>query len=725
MVTMRNIKFISVVFLILAGLQIVNAQNTNEPPPPRATPTPLVIPTPRISDIVSKNLGQIPDKSQISRERREQAYAKLLEGQRYIWNLSRSRSQAGLAGNVKLAKQSLLNAVELNPTLAEGYTALAELTLSAPPNDLEEAILLANIAVKIDAGNFGGHRILARLYTIKSRLNSGTLDEVWARKAISEWEEVGRLDSRNAEAFAFLSEFYARTKMPVEHLNALRKWVAAVAPLPQETRFYRTVFNGQGDLSPDNATVKYGNALLEAGETREAVEVLSRAVADNPDSDEAIELLRRAVESADATSSATAILALQQAVFANPENVSLIEILSQIQVRAGKIDEATKVLQDTSAKLMSKNRIAAAVLQIYLGDVYLGANRIDEAVAAYQNALTTRTISENATNDERDFAIRVFDKMIEAYKKANRLSEAKAVIERARVVLGKADLFADKRLITFYLQTGKKAEALQALRALRQRQADDYALLRLEATILAETGKIDEAVALVKSLIGKKPASNTPTNSTSGNGEGIGNERMPIPSLMYDDFSNYLFIANLYNQAKRGKEAIEAVNQASTAAQTADRKEIARLTLATIQQSSGDIRGAEETLRGILKQSPRNPIALNNLGYFLTEREEKLDEALKLIEQAVEIDPLNPSFLDSLGWIHFKLGNLPEAEKHLKEALRFDDASPVIHEHLGDVYQKQGKLELAKISWQKALNLSGETDETNRIKAKLAKGSSK
>jgi Tfp pilus assembly protein PilF len=194
---------------------------------------------------------------------------------------------------------------------------------------------------------------------------------------------------------------------------------------------------------------------------------------------------------------------------------------------------------------------------------------------------------------------------------------------------------------------------------------------------------------------------------------------------MADDFSNYIFISGLYAQAKRHKEAIEAINQAYSSAQSSDRKEIAKLMLATAQQTAGDLQGAETTLREILKQSPQNPIALNNLGYFLAERGEKLEEALNLIEQAVQNNPTNPSYLDSLGWAYFKLGKLVEAEKYLKNALRFDNSSSTIHEHLGDVYQKQGKPDLAKSAWQKALEFVSDTDDINRIKAKLKNNASK
>lgn len=592
---MKSIKLSLMFFSMLFCVQTNFAQTGNEQPPPKPTRTPPTNAAPRISAVAAKNLEQIiAGKTPISRERREQAYAKLLESQRYIWSMRPSRrASSPAANNVLLAKQSLQRAVELNPALAEAYTALAELTLLAPPYDLEEAIALANIAVKIEPANFGARRILARLYTIKSRGNNATLDAAWTQKAISEWKEVGRLDPRNAEAFAFLSDFYARTKMPAERIDALRRWLASATPL--DPYFYGRVMGERADLSPEGAAVKYGQALFEAGETREAIEVLSRAVADNPDNEEAVEQLRRAVESADADAAATAVSALQQAVYANPENVVLIEILANLQMR-----------------------------------------------------------------------------------------------------------------------TGKKSEALQTIRSLRARNTNNYSLLRLEAKILADSGKTDEAVALIKSLIGKKTSARNVPGTTDEN-----DNEMVFDSLMFDDFSNYLYIANLYSQARRGKEAVEAINLALAATQNPERKDIARLTLATVQQTSGDFRGAEETLRGILANTPRNPIALNNLGYFLTERDEKLSEALKLIEQAVEIDPANPSYLDSLGWAYFKLGKLPEAEKHLKAALQIDDSSSTIHEHLGDVYQKQGKPDAAKAAWQKALTLASETEEVNRLKAKL------
>jgi tetratricopeptide (TPR) repeat protein len=702
-----NVKFLSApILIVLAVSGAVFAQGgeptTRTTPTPAKTPAPL--PTPKLSDTLAKNLENSSQTQEITRERREQAYAKLLEGQRYVWSMSRQRGQVS-SSNVRLAKQAFQKAVELNPNLAEGYTALAELALSTPPSDMNEALSLASIAVKIDKNNFGSQRILARLYTIRSGLNDGKLDDANTQKAIAGWKEITRLDPRNAEAWAFLSEFYKHTNKIDDRIAALRNWQSSSTPT--ETRFYRTVLGSQENLSPEGAAIKLGEALYDAGRIQESVEVLNQAVADDPENQQTVELLGKALEKADSATAATSVQTLQQAIYTNPENISLVILLAKVQSRSGNSAEATKFINDTIEKLADKDKNSAANLQVSLGDMYNDQNRPDEAAAAYQKALTIAGIDQNnlATDNEREFATAIFDKIIRAYKTANRFADAKTAIDKSRMILGEEDSFSDRQLIALYRENGKKQEALGALKAARLRFPDDYGFLRQEATTLTELGRVDEGVAIVKSLIGKK--------------------KTDVLSPMYDDFTNYLFISMLYSDAKRGKESVEAANQAYQIAGTEDRKQIAKLTLATAQQNSGDFAGAEKTLREILAESPNNPIAQNNLGYFLTERNQKLDEALKLIQEAVKAEPENPSYLDSLGWVYFKMGKLDLAEENLKKALKFDVSSATIHEHLGDVYQKLGKTELAKTSWQKALTLSSDNDQINTIKAKLNKKAAK
>lgn len=678
-------------------------------------PLPTATPVKGISEMLAKNLETHEHGVEVPRDRREQAYAKLLEGQRYMWSWSagRARSQARIAHVLQNAKQAFIKSVEFDPSLAEGYTALAEIAINSVPGDIDEAIGLASIAVKIEPDNYGARRILARLYTYKSRLTTGSLDPAFANRAISEWKNVARLDPRNAEAWAFLSEFYAKTNKPEDEITALKNWVSSASPL--ETQFYRRMMGNEENLSPERASLKLGPALLKAGRVPEAIFTLAAFVADEPENAVAVDLLREAIESAQGETAAVAIESLQQAAFANPENVALIDLLAQVHVRAGKFGDAERLLRNAASKQLAGNKESAAVLQVALGDLYARADRSGDAIAAYESALKTRGIVETAIteSDKREFAMQVLEKIIVTYKNADMPNDARATIDRSRKYFGKDDLFADRQLISFYRETGKKPEALEAIRAVRSKLPDDYGFLRLEATLLTETGKVDEAVTLIKGLM----ASSKPVVSSTS---GMGNNSVSVALPTHDVFSNYLFISNLYSQADRGKDAADAANQALAVARGSERKQIAKLTLATAQQQAGDYKAAESTLREILKVTPGNPIALNNLGYFLLERDERINEAFDLIQQALKVDPTNPSFLDSLGWAYFKLGNLIEAEKYLKDAARSDSGSSTIHEHLGDVYSKQAKTDLAKTAWEKALNLASDSADVSRLKAKLA-----
>lgn len=696
-----------ILFGVMLGSSVIGAGQASTA---QQQPSPL----PKIADTLIKRLDGMSPGGTVSRAAREQAYAKLMEGQRYLWSAKRLRSRAGIAHASTSARQALQKAVELDPKLAEAYTALAEIAINSQPVDVEEGIALAAIATRLDHDNFGGHRVLARLYTYKCRLNGDNFDSVFGNKAIAEWKEVTRLDPRNAEAWAFLGELYNKTGKNDERISALKNWLSSVPPI--ETQFYTFVMGRQENLSPENASLKLGPALLKSGRTKEAIQTLSNVVADDPDNAKAVDLLREALESADGTNAAIAIESLQQAVYANPANLSLIGLLAQVYQRIDRVDDAVILLREASDKLTATDRTAAGAIQISLGDILISSGRTADAMAAYEEALKVRGLdnAEMLDEDEREFVMLVFEKMIQALKSADRPGEVNAMIVRARKLLGKNDLFSDRQLIAFYRESGRRQEALDAVRAVRSRLPDDYGFLRLEATMLTELGRVDEAVALVRKSMARPPAAASNPASSAG-GDSV---MIAVPPS--DQFSDYLFISSLYSQANRGKEAADAANQAYSVARGKERKQIARLTLATAQQLSGDFDGAETTLREILKESPNNPIAMNNLGYYLLERNLRLEEAFELIQQAVRVDPTNPSFLDSLGWAHYKLGRLTEAEKHLREASRYNSGSATIQEHLGDVYLKQGRVDQAKTSWEKALVLASEDSDIKRLKEKLA-----
>lgn len=688
----------SIGIAILVGAMTISADAQT----PSASPTPEA--TIKLSRILEASLTS--SAGPVNQESAAKAYGKLLEGERFLWKVKNARGRRNAAvqqQNIRDARLAFQDAVAANPRLAEAYTALAELAITAPPTDVDEAIDLANIALKIKKDNFGARRILARLYTFKSGLGTRAIDSANSAKAVDEWKFVASLDPRYMEAWAFLAEFYERQDNHSERIVALEKWRSSASAI--DTQFYRQMTGGRSTLSPETATLKLGEAFLKAGKTQQGIEILAEVLADEPENEAAIDLMREAIRSSKGADVGKAIAGLEQAAYADPDNAALAELLAQAYAVSGRIADAAKVLESAAIKASATDSTLSATYYVALGEIYERAEKIAEARGSFEKAISVRDLENGAdiSDSDRMFLRSVFERLIRLAKAQDNKADVLSVIERARKAFGPNDGFADRELVVHHRDSGNRGEAIRVIAAQRAKAPLDEGLARQEATLLTELGRIDDAVVgYRKFMTARLAAANT----------------NPAPPPL-DLFSNQLFVSHLYSQANRGKEAVEAANQALASAKGSERRQIARLSIATALQMSGDFAGAENTLLDILKESPNNPIALNNLGYFLLERNERFDEALKLIKQAVDTDPTNPSYLDSLGWAYFKLGKMSEAELYLKEALRQDSGSATINEHLGDVFAAQAKPEQAKVYWQRSLTLASDAKEIERIRKKL------
>jgi tetratricopeptide (TPR) repeat protein len=99
----------------------------------------------------------------------------------------------------------------------------------------------------------------------------------------------------------------------------------------------------------------------------------------------------------------------------------------------------------------------------------------------------------------------------------------------------------------------------------------------------------------------------------------------------------------------------------------------------------------------------------------------RLDEAMGYIKRAVQLDPQNGAYLDSLGWAYLKMGNYDLAEENLRKALERVNNDPTVLDHMGDLFQKTDRLKLAAGYWERALQewnktVSAEVDQTDVAK---------
>ncbi len=150
------------------------------------------------------------------------------------------------------------------------------------------------------------------------------------------------------------------------------------------------------------------------------------------------------------------------------------------------------------------------------------------------------------------------------------------------------------------------------------------------------------------------------------------------------------------------KEIIENYSK-----QPAARKTVrsAQFSLSNIYVQQGDFPKGEAILVKVLEEDPDDPAVNNDLGYLWADRGVHLERAEKMIRLAIKAEPENAAYLDSMGWVLFKLGKFKEAIPHLEKAVSLPGGGDAtIWDHLGDCYDRAGQLEQAKDAWQKALD---------------------
>jgi len=143
-------------------------------------------------------------------------------------------------------------------------------------------------------------------------------------------------------------------------------------------------------------------------------------------------------------------------------------------------------------------------------------------------------------------------------------------------------------------------------------------------------------------------------------------------------------------------------------------------TRALIRDQRGEEAGMEADIRRIIKQRPDEARAYNFLGFSLADRGVRLDEALDLVQRANELEPDQGYIIDSLGWVHYRMGHLARAERYLRRALELTPDDPEILSHLGEVLKARGRSDEARAAWRRALaNAEAGSALADRLKGRL------
>ena len=613
---------------------------------------------------------------------------------------------AGMYGNrseyVDKAIEHYKAALKADPGAAFLAEELTDLYIQA--GRLRDAVVEAEQMLARDPGNVEAHRILGRIY---SRMigdpAQGRLDEGMLRRAIEQFQKVTEKDPSDAEAFVTLGRLYRLAQNSVEAEKAFQKAL---------------------ELDPDNEYALHGLALLysDLGDTKTAVQMWERLAQRNPhprifralaatlsearDYSGAVAALRRALELAPKDTEIKRELAenlllkgdyneaatlYRELADANPREAQYPLRLSQIYRQQGDLKKAREAHERARA-------LDPGSLEVQYNEVNLleAEGQLASAIARLKEILnsTARVAYAPPERANRVMLLERLGLMYRANEQPNEAVEAFRQMAQLDADLGAR---AAAQIIETYRAAKQFAQAEQEAERAFKQYPNDRMLRLVRASLLADLGRGAEAVAEVKRLLdGSK------------------------------DRETYLALAQICEKTKDFAGMAAALDEAERLSQSDEEREVVFFMRGAMYERMKKYDQAEAEFRRVLKMNPRNASALNYLGYMFADREVNLEEALELIQRAVELEPNNGAYLDSLGWVYYRLGRLDEAERYLRLALERVPRDPTVNDHLGDVLYRQGKIKEAIAQWQISLKeweagskAELEPDEVAKIQKKL------
>lgn len=168
------------------------------------------------------------------------------------------------------------------------------------------------------------------------------------------------------------------------------------------------------------------------------------------------------------------------------------------------------------------------------------------------------------------------------------------------------------------------------------------------------------------------------------------------------------FLGGSYFLQDQHEEAARWLSAAADLPARAPFRSIIFGTLGDVYATLDDWKKADTAYEEAITQDPDNDVALNNYAYYLTERGMRLDEAKKMAARALELNPGNAAFLDTLGWVYYHMGEYEKAKEYIRASIETGEASADVMEHMGDVYDKLGESDRALYWWQKAYEKDNE-----------------
>lgn len=462
--------------------------------------------------------------------------------------------------------------------------------------------------------------------------------------------------------------------------------------------------------------------FLQNKDEARALEVLDELLAKTPDDTRALILsggIHQLRKEHDA-----AIRAYERVIALDPTQEKIYTLLAGLHLENNQLDAAQRVLE----------KMVATFPRSYAGHFLLGRVFLGKG----KPGLAEKSFRRSAELDPESI-----DPLFELVKLAREQGRSDEVLKLNREILDRdpenSRAFLD--LALYYRQTGLKPESEAILMQLGERSRSEFEVVLQLIQVYVDAKRFDDALYLLDGML-KAASDNPDLRHLKGfclfglkrHAEALPEFRKVAPtSRFYQDAM--VHIAFILQEQGKSQQAIDHLQ-----AMTSDNPENAEIKyyLASICEESGRYAEAEsylkqalekepdnsrylfrlgvvydkqknkaasiDAMRRVIALDPKNASALNYLGYTYADMGQNLDEAERLVLEALKHQPNDGFITDSLGWVYFQKGDYPKALHYLKRASEIVPDDPVILEHVGDAYLKLNDRVNALKYYQKAMS---------------------
>ena len=609
---------------------------------------------------------------------------------------------AGIYGNrgeyINQAIENYKLAIKADPLTAKLAEELSDLYIQS--GRFRDAQNDAEATLRTNPKDIAARRVLARIYLRQiGDAQRNRIDQTMLRRALEQFQTITEIDPKDIDAWLMLGRLHKVGQNSPESEKAYKKAL---------------------EVDPENEDALNGLALVYAdlGDNKAAADLLKRAAARRP-SPNSLQTLAGAYEQM--REYGLAAEALRRALDLNPPNADeLKKSLAQDLALAERYPDALQVYEeivaDDSADSQSWLRISQ--IQLRLRDPKKAREASDRAKAIEPNNVDVRyndvsilqaegkdadaivalkdllvsTEKRSYNPGERRYRVALLEQLGSLERETGQTEPAVESFRKMAQLDAETGPRASVQIIETYRQSKQFPKAQQEADASEKKWPNDPQLRMTRASLLAEMGKADAAASDIRKLLGGS-----------------------------QDRETWLALAQLYDKGRKWDDMAKALDQAEKLSEREADKEGVWFMRGAMFERMKNLDAAEREFRKVLASAPDNTGAMNYMSYMFADRNVKLSEALTLINRALEAEPFNGAYLDTLGWVYYRMGRLPEAEDYLVRALERVPRDPTMRDHLAEVLFQRSKFREAVVQWEASLREWQASSPADLDQAEVAK----